>query len=148
MITIDTGQLKGLTLKLKKIKGVLDTITKDSSFQKSVGQLLVARGKQNLEDGGANGKSYALLAPSTKKRKARQGQSMKPLQGDGLLKRSLNALPGGEKLTLSAVNYAVHHQFGAPKGNIPKREIYTLDKEDELDIADFLVRRFKQKAQI
>lgn len=148
MIQIDTNQIKGLSLKLTKIRGVLQSITVDKSFQKSVGQLLVARGKQNLEDGGAGDRSYALLAPSTRKQKAQRGQSLKPLQGNGLLKRSLNAQPDGEKITLSAVHYAVHHQFGAPRANIPRREIYTLEREDEIDIQDFLIRRFKQKAEL
>lgn len=146
MIQIDANQLKGLSLKLKKIQGAIDTITTDPSFQKSVGQLLVTRGKTNLEQGGAGNKSYALLAPSTRRAKARRGQSMKPLQGNGHLKRSLNAQPGAPNLRLSAAQYAVHHQYGAPKGNLPKREIYTLEREDKLDIQDFLVRRFKQKA--
>lgn len=148
MIQINASQLKGLSLKLKKIQGVVDTITTDTSFQKSVGQLLVTRGKINLEEGGSQAKSYALLAPSTQRAKARRGQSMKPLQGNGHLKRSLNAQPGAPNLRLSAADYAVHHQYGAPKGNLPRREIYTLERDDELDIQDFLIRRFKQKAEI
>lgn len=138
---------KNLSLRLKKIQRELDTITSDPGFLKSTGQLLASRGKQNLEDGGSGNKSYALLAESTKKQKAKKGYSMKPLQRSGLMKRSVDyEVTGG--LYMTGLDIIKHHQFGAPKANIPQREVFTVERDDMLDIQDFLVRQFKQKTAL
>lgn len=119
-------------------------IVKSSAFLNPVGQLLVSRAKQNLEDGAADGKSYELLKPATKKQKQRKGFSAKPLQRTGLMKRSLNhEISGG--LKLKGLEIIKHHHFGAPKANIPQREVFTIDSEDFLDIKDILVRQIKNK---
>ncbi len=142
-VKIDASELKKINLKLSQISKAFDTVTTDKRFLNSVGQLLVSRGKQNLEDGGADGKSYQLLKPATRREKSRKGYSMKPLQRTGQTKRSLSHEIGAG-LRLTGRDIIKHHQWGAPKINLPKREIYTLEKEDEGEIQDFLIRRFKQ----
>ena len=86
-IKVNTSQLAA---KLGNLKRAIDNAAKDPGYQKRTGQLLVSRGKQNLEDGGSPSVSWPLLAESTKRQKAKKGYSMKPLQREGLLKRSLN----------------------------------------------------------
>lgn len=143
-VKIDASELKKIKLKLNRIAEAFDTVTTDKHFLNSVGQLLVSRGKQNLEDGGAGGKSYQLLKPATRREKSRKDFSMKPLQRTGQMKRSLSHELRGSGLVLTGRDIIKHHQFGAPKINLPQREVYTLEKEDEEEIQDFLIRRFKQ----
>lgn len=143
-VKIDASELKKINLKLSAITKAFDTITTDKQFLNTVGQLLVSRGKQNLEDGGAAGKSYQLLKPATRREKSRKGFSMKPLQRTGQTKRSLSHEVGGSGLLLTGRDIIKHHQWGAPKINLPQREIYTIERDDEEDIHDALIRRFKQ----
>lgn len=143
-VKIDASELKKINLKLNRIAEAFDTVTTDKRFLNSTGQLLVSRGKQNLEDGGAGGKSYQLLKPATRREKSRKGYSMKPLQRTGQTKRSLSHEIGGSGLLLTGRDIIKHHQWGAPKINLPKREVYTLEKEDEREIQDFLIRRFQE----
>lgn len=143
MLKVDSKELAKIGLTLGELSSEFKTITSDSCFLNDVGQLLVSRGKQNLEDGGMDGKSYQLLAASTVKQKRRQGYSLKPLQRTGLMKRSLNHQVSGG-LKLMGLDIIKHHQYGAPKGNLPMREVFAVAKEDYDDIRDFLVRRFKQ----
>lgn len=139
-IQIDKRELSKLT----QLKKQLDTVVKDSGFLKSTGQLLVSRGKQNLEDGGSPSVSWPLLAESTRKEKNRKGYSLKPLQREGLLKRSLNfQVTGG--LYVNALDYLKYHQSDEPRTKLPERKVYTVERDDLLDIRDFLVRRFEQK---
>ncbi len=138
-ISIDKKELA----KLKKLKVKLSRATQDRGFLKSTGQLLVSRGKQNLEDGGSASVSWPLLAESTRKQKLRQGYSLKPLQREGLLKRSLNwQVTGG--LYVSGVNYIKYHQSDEPRTVLPERKVYTVEQEDIFDIRDFLIRRFEK----
>lgn len=143
-VKIDASDLKKINLKLNRIAEAFDTVTTDKRFLNSVGQLLVSRGKQNLEDGGADGKSYQHLKPATRREKSRKGFSMKPLQRTGQMKRSLSHEIGGSGLLLTGRDIIKHHQFGAPKINLPQREVYTIEKEDEKEVKEFLIRRFKQ----
>lgn len=143
-IKIDRSQLSKINRKLSQITKAFDDITTDPQFLNSVGQLLVSRGKQNLEDGGAAGKSYRLLKPATRREKARKGYSLKPLQRTGESKRSLSHEVSGSSLSMTGREILVHHQFGAPKIKLPRREVFTIDKDDEQDVQDFLTRRFKQ----
>lgn len=106
----------------------------DTGFLDAVGVLLVSRGKQNLES-----KEYAPLAASTLLQKRRKGYSSRPLIRTGLLVRSLNHTVNGGRLTLRAVKYGKHHQYGAPNANIPQRKIYTVEDDDLLDIQDFAI---------
>lgn len=143
-IKIDKGQLSKINRKLSQITKAFDSITTDPQFLNSVGQLLVSRGKQNLEDGGTSKKSYRLLKPATRREKARKGYSLKPLQRTGESKRSLSHEVSGSSLSMTGREILVHHQFGAPKIKLPRREVFTIDKDDEQDVQDFLTRRFKQ----
>lgn len=143
-VQIDASELKKINLKLRQITEAFETVTTDKQFLNSVGQLLVSRGKQNMEDGGAGGKSYQLLKPATRREKSRKGYSLKPLQRTGQTKRSLSHEIGGGGLLLTGRDIIKHHQWGAPKINLPQREIYTLEKDDEEEIQDFLIRRFQQ----
>lgn len=142
-VKINTSQLAN---KMASLKKAIDTAAKDPGFLKSTGQLLVTRGKQNLEDGGSGTTSWPLLAKSTRAQKAKQGYSMKPLQREGLLKRSLSfEVTGG--LYVSGLDYLKYHQSDEPRTVIPERKVYTVESEDYLDIRDFLVRRFNNKIQ-
>lgn len=143
-VKIDDSELKKIKSKLNRITKAFDIVTTDKRFLNSVGQLLVSRGKQNLEDGGAGGKSYQLLKPATRHEKSRKGFSSKPLQRTGQMKRSLSHELEGSRLLLTGRDIIKHHQWGAPKINLPKREVYTLEKDDEEEIKDFLTRRFKE----
>ena len=145
-IHLNTDELKKLNLTLKQITKGVEKITRDNRFLSFTGQILVSRGKTNLEEGGYEGKSYKLLAPSTLKQKLRKSYSGKPLQRTGLLKRSLNySTDTAGDLTLRAIDIAKHHQYGAPRANIPARPVYTADKEDMTEIQDYIIRRFKQQ---
>jgi phage gpG-like protein len=140
-IKVNTSQLSA---KLGNLKKAIDTAAKDPGFLKSTGQLLVTRGKQNLEQGGSPTVSWPLLAESTRKQKAKQGYSLKPLQREGLLKRSLSfEVAGG--LYVSGLDYLKYHQSDEPRTVIPERKVYTVEPDDYLDIRDFLVRRFEDK---
>jgi phage gpG-like protein len=146
MITIKIDG-KQLTAKLGNLKRAIDGATKDPSFLKSVGQLLVSRGKQNLEDGGSPTVSWPLLAKKTREQKLKAGYSLKPLQREGLLKRSLSwEVTGG--LYVSGLDYLKYHQSDEPRTVIPERKVYTVEPDDILDIRDFLVRRFNQSNSI
>jgi phage gpG-like protein len=135
-----------LAAKLGNLSKAIDTAAKDPGFLKSVGQLLVTRGKQNLEDGGSPSVSWPLLAESTKRQKAKGGYSMKPLQREGLLKRSLSfEVAGG--LYVSGLDYLKYHQSDEPRTRLPERKVYTVEPDDYLDIRDFLIRRFENKIQ-
>lgn len=143
-LKLDFKNISPLAAKLGRLKDAVATATKDQGFLKSVGQLLVSRGKQNLEDGGSPSVSWPLLAESTRKQKQKQGYSLKPLQREGLLKRSLNyEVTGG--LYVSGVDYLKYHQSDEPRTKIPERKVYTVESDDLLDIQDFLVRRFEKK---
>lgn len=146
-IVIKTDELKKLNLTLKQLTDGVEKVTKDSRFLAFAGQLLVSRGKTNLEEGGYSGKSYQALTPSTLKQKSRKGYSSKPLQRIGLLKRSLNysADPSLGIIALRGLEIAKHHQYGAPRAAIPARPIYTQDNEDMEEIQDYIVRRFKEQ---
>lgn len=145
MINIKVN-MSPVAAKLGNLKRAIDNAAKDPGFLKSVGQLLVSRGKQNLEDGGSPSVSWPLLAESTKRQKAKQGYSMKPLQREGLLKRSLNfEVTGG--LYVSGLDYLKYHQSDEPRTIIPERKVYTVEPDDYLDIRDFLIRRFENKIQ-
>ncbi len=135
-----------LAAKLGNLKGAIDTAAKDQGFLKSTGQLLVTRGKQNLEDGGSPTTSWPLLAKSTRDEKQKKGYSMKPMQREGLLKRSLSfEVTGG--LYVSGLDYLKYHQSDEPRTIIPERKVYTVEPDDYLDISDFLIRRFENKIQ-
>jgi hypothetical protein len=135
-----------LAAKLGNLKQAVETATKDPGFLKSVGQLLVSRGKQNLEDGGSPTVSWPLLAESTRKQKLNhkpKPYSLAPLRREGLLKESLNyEVSGG--LYVSGVDYLKYHQSDEPRTKIPERKVYTIESDDLLDIQDFLVRRFSK----
>ncbi len=143
MLTIKIDD-KQLSLKLGKVTGEISKITKDSGFLKSTGQLLASRGKQNLEDGGSGGKSYDLLAESTRKQKAKQGYSLKPLQRTGLMKQSVDYEVSGS-LYMTGLDIIKYHQSDEPREKLPQRKVFTVESEDLLDIQDFLIRRFEQK---
>lgn len=144
MIKIEFKNITPLAARLGNLKKAVETATKDPGFLKSVGQLLVTRGKQNLEDGGSPTISWPLLAESTKKQKAKQGYSLKPLQREGLLKRSLSwEVDGG--LYVSGLDYLKYHQSDEPRTRLPERKVYTVESDDMLDIRDFLIRRFENK---
>lgn len=130
--------------KLRELKKALDLAANDSSFLKSSGQLLVSRAKQNLDDGGPPSVSWPLLAESTRKQKSKHGYSLKPLQREGLLKRGLDFQVSGG-LYVSGLNYLKYHQSDEPRTKLPERKVYTIEKDDLLDIQDFLIRRFKQQ---
>ncbi len=144
MIKIEFKNITPLAAKLGGLKKAIETATKDPGFLKSVGQLLVSRGKQNLEDGGSPTESWPLLAESTRKQKQKLGYSLKPLQREGLLKRSLNyEVTGG--LYVSGLDYLKYHQSDEPRTRLPERKVYTVESDDMLDIRDFLIRRFENK---
>lgn len=145
-IRIKTDELKKLNLTLKQLAAGVEKVTRDRSFLSLTGQLLVSRGKTNLEEGGYGGKSYKLLTLRTLRQKTRKGYSPKPLQRMGFLKRSLNySISNGGGLTVRGIEIAKHHQYGAPRANIPARPIYTQDPEDMGEIQDYIIRRFKQQ---
>lgn len=142
-LKINKGELREISETLHRLKEQFRTVTTGRRFLQSVGQLLVSRGKQNLEDGGTPEKSYVLLKPATQRQKRWRGYSLKPLQRTGGMKRSLSPeVDGGLKLT--GLEIVKHHQFGAPRAGIPRREVFTVEKEDREDITDFLIKRFKQ----
>lgn len=143
LLKIDKKQFDRALRNFKVLEAQFNTVTSDRSFLNSVGQLLVSRGKTNLEEGGAGDKSYALLKPATQKQKQRLGYSLKPLQRTGLMKRSLSH-EVGSKLNLTGIDIIKHHQFGAPRAGIERREIYTVEPSDLEDAGDFLIRRMKQ----
>lgn len=142
-IKINDNELREITGTLSEIRQRFKTVTTDARFLRSVGQLLVSRAKQNLEDGGTPEKSYDLLKPATQRQKSRLGYSLKPLQRTGLMKRSLaHEISGGLKLT--GLDIIKHHQWGAPRAGIVARPVFTVETPDTEDIQDFLIRRFKQ----
>lgn len=144
VLKINSGELRQIGQTFRELEKTFRTLTKDPHFLASVGQLLAARGKQNLEDGGAGGKSYALLRPATQREKSRKGYSMKPLQRTGLMRRSLSHEVTSGELYLTGLRIVKHHHYGAPRAGIPERPVFTVENDDREDIQDFLIRRFKQ----
>lgn len=144
ILKLTASDIDGLSRDLGEFRRQIETVTSDPRFLRSVGALLVARGKQNLEDGGAGGRSYDLLKPATRREKRRKGFSLKPLQRTGMMRRSLNHQVQGSRLNLTGIDILKHHQYGAPKAGIPKREIYTIENEDLEDIRDFLSSSLKR----
>lgn len=145
---IDTTQITEAIAYIDNMTNAFKTITKERRFLSSVGQLLASRAKQNIADGGSGGVSYVLLKPATKAEKRKHGYSLKPLQRTGQMMRSISFEAGSGSLLLTGRDIIVHHQYGAPKINLPKREVFTIDKEDEEDIRDILVRRLKTMTNI
>lgn len=142
-LRINQNELKGITDCLGKLKQQFKTVTTDNQLLKSVGQLLVSRAKQNLTDGGPEAKPYTILKPGTLKQKRRLGYSEKPLLRTGLMKRSLSHEISGT-LKLTGLEIIKHHQWGAPRAGIVARPVFTIETDDEEDIKEFLIRRFKQ----
>lgn len=144
ILKITASDIDGLSRELGEFRRQVETATSDPRFLRSVGALLVARGKHNLEDGGAGGRSYDLLKPATRREKRRKGFSLKPLQRTGMMRRSLGDHTEGGRLYLTGIDILKHHQYGAPRAGIPKREIYTIENEDLEDIRDFLSSSLKR----
>jgi len=143
-IKLDFKNITPLAAKLGGLQKEIETVTRQPDFLKSVGQLLASRGKQNLEDGGAGGQSYDLLAESTQKEKAKKGFSLKPLQRSGLMKDSVEyEVSGG--LYMTGLDYIKYHQSDEPRTKLPQRKVFTVEPDDLLDIQDFLIRRFEKK---
>lgn len=142
-LRINPNELKGITDCLGKLKQQFQAVTADKKLLNSVGQLLVSRGKQNLEDGGTEQVSYPLLKPATQRQKRRLGYSLKPLQRTGLMKLSLGHEVSGN-LKLTGLDVVKHHQWGAPRAGIAARPVFTVSDTDQEDIKDFLIHRFKQ----
>lgn len=142
-LRITASDIAGLSRNLEEFGRQLTASTRDPRFLNSVGALLVSRGKRNLEDGGAGNKSYTLLKPATKREKRRRGFSLKPLQRTGMMRRSLGH-EVSEKLQLTGIDIIKHHQYGAPRAGVPKREIYTIENEDTQDFQDFLERSLQR----
>ncbi|MDR1756079.1 MAG: phage virion morphogenesis protein [Culturomica sp.] len=141
---INASELRRLEEALGSLPEAARKVTKEKKFLDSVGQLLAARGKQNLEDGGADGTSYTLLKPATRRWKSKKGYSTKPLQRTGLMRRSLSHEVADGELTLTGIRIIKHHQYGAPRAGIPERPVFTVSNDDREDIQDFLIRRFEQ----
>jgi phage gpG-like protein len=144
-VKLNTSSLSSIPRDLEAFRREIMTVTSDRKFLNSVGQLLVSRAKQNLEDGGADGQSYALLKPATQRQKRRKGFSLKPLQRAGQTKRSLSHEIGGGTLQLAGLDIIRHHQYGAPRAHLPQRKIYTAGEDELADIQDFLERRLNDK---
>lgn len=146
-LKLELKNITPLAAKLGRLKDAVETATKDPGFLKSVGTLLVSRGKQNLEDGGSPTTSWPLLAESTKKQKRNHPDgpySMKPLQREGELRKSIDyEVTGG--LYVSGLDYLKYHQSDEPRTRLPERKVYTVESDDLLDIQDFLIRRFNSK---
>lgn len=147
ILKLTSSDIAGLSRDLEGLQRMLANVTTDPRFLNSVGALLVSRGKQNLEDGAAGGQSYTLLKAATRREKRRKGFSLKPLQRSGLMRRSLNHEVRGN-LQLTGIDILKHHQYGAPRAGVPKREIYTIEQADKEDIQDFLTKRLKQNTLI
>ena len=145
-LKLEFKNITPLAAKLGGLKEEIAGITRDPGFLKSTGQLLASRGKQNLEDGGHGGKSYELLAQSTRKEKARNGYSLKPLQRTGIMKQSLE-YEVSQGLYMTGVDYIKYHQSDQPRKKLPQRKVFTVEDDDLLDIQDFLIRRFERKIQ-
>lgn len=145
-LKLTTKDIEGLSRNLEEFSRQMNAITTDPKFLNSVGALLVSRGKRNLEEGGAGGRSYVLLKAATRREKRRKGYSLKPLQRTGLMRRSMNHETAGGKLSLTSIDVLKHHQYGAPRAGIPQREVYTIEQADAEDIQDMLERRLKQNA--
>lgn len=143
MLTIDIKGITEHSENLKVLQKEVAAITAETNFTNSVGQLLVSRAKQNLEDGGTDDKSYTLLSVITRKQKARKGFSLKPLQRTGLMRRSLNYKTATGKLQLQGLDIVKHHQYGAPRASVPQREVFTISKDDYTDIKDMITERLK-----
>lgn len=148
LLKLKPADIAGLSRNLEEFRRQITTATRDPRFLNSVGALLVSRGKQNLEDGAAGGKAYVVLRPATQRNKQRRGYSLKPLQRTGLMRRSLgHEVPGGE-LQLTGIDIIKHHQYGAPRAGIPKREVYTIENDDIQDIQGFLEMSLKRNALV
>lgn len=147
-VKIKSSDIAGLSRDLEGLRRLLANATTDPKFLNSVGALLVSRGKENLNEGGAGGQSYALLKAATRREKRRKGYSLKPLQRTGLMRRSLSHEAGSGNLHLTAIDVLKHHQYGAPRAGIPKREVYTIEREDTEDMQNILQRILKQNTPI
>lgn len=139
MIKIEFKDIIKAETDLKRIGKTIAEIIKEPRFLAATGELLVARAKTNLEEGAADGSSYDLLKPSTKRQKSRGGYSMKPLQRTGQMKRSINKNVQGSKLMLGGVDIIKHHHYGAPRAGVPTRPIFTINNEDYEDVKDITI---------
>lgn len=87
--------------------------------------------KQWLSQGARWREPWPPLAASTLREKARLGYPADPLIRTGRLARSLTVRPlAVETITPSRViagtnvDYAPHHQYGAPRANLPRRALF------------------------
>lgn len=65
------------------------------------------------------GNAWAPLAPSTVAR----GRRLLILMDTGDMANSVNVTPQGSTIRITADDPAIHHQYGAPRSNLPQRQI-------------------------
>lgn len=140
-------------MRLHRMQQQLPNFLHEGKLKQSVGQLLSSQAKLNIQEGTPDGTtSYALLKPSTVKNKG----FSKPLIGartkgtqNGALLRSISFSPGDrDTIYLTAMDYAKYHQFkDRGKSTAPQRKIFSIRKENMVDIMHFITKSFSRQIQ-
>lgn len=140
MIKVTIDNLDQVLKSLKEKQRAIDKATENRQFKNSTGQLLVSRGKLNIDNSTAGDTPYTVLKKETIEEKARLGYNSKPLERTGLLKSSL-AFDSDAGLYITSVNYLKYHQSDEPrKSNLPQRKVIAITGDDSNQIAKYLIR--------
>ncbi|MCA1782240.1 MAG: phage virion morphogenesis protein [Intrasporangiaceae bacterium] len=97
--------------------------------------------KRQFDSQGASSRGWRPLKPATVRAKARAGLDPRILHATLRLRRSLTQrgrdhirrFSKDEMFVGSKVPYGVHHQFGAPAANLPRRRPVDLSESDRKD---------------
>jgi phage gpG-like protein len=108
-------------------------------FFASLGEDLAAEVHDNFKTSGHG--SFAALAPSTLKRKAKAGKSAVPLIWNAIWMNSPTIITDEFSAEVTTnVNYAVFHVSKAPRKKIPLRDVYQMTADFMNDVAERLAR--------
>lgn len=129
-----SGTSVSIKVDTSEVRSLFDrTIRKTSDFSlvmEEARAYLGAANAANFTSGGLPVGGWAPLAPKTVMWKVKHGQPATPLIGNGRLFESLSTLQGppnhvgptGAQFGTD-IEYAQFHQSGAPRANLPKRQI-------------------------
>lgn len=129
-IDVDDAQLRA-ALQLLQAKG--DDLTPSMQV---IADMLVAGVQDQFDSQG--GGAWPGFADSTLRR--RSGGVL--LQDTGRFAGSIRAKYGADFAEATTdVSYAVHHVYGAPKANLPRRDPFDIDEDVFEDAADYILEQ-------
>jgi phage gpG-like protein len=144
--------------KLTRLQERIPHLIEDPRLKKSIGQLLAAQAKRNINEQSPDGSStYKALLPKTVRQKGfatvligrkadtttKKGRTNNSGVNSGVLRKSIDFELGSRDIIyLTAINYAKYHQFGTK--DLPVRPIFTIRRENTQDIMRFFKNAFNR----